>query len=179
MDSELLRQGAFFTLASIMLVGSAGVICFRRPVYSALSLLIVILGTAAIFASLDAHFLALAQVMLYGGAIAVLFLFLIMLIGAGKERFNIMSLFYWSVALLLTIALGLMLMPDVAALKLNVTEDASFGIKELGNAIFAAKSNWLFVLEVTGALLTASMVAAVVLALGKKEPTIKYVEEKK
>ncbi len=177
MDSELLRQGAFFTLASIMLVGSAGVICFRRPVYSALSLLIVILGTAAIFASLDAHFLALAQVMLYGGAITVLFLFLIMLIGAGKERFNIMSLFYWSVALLLTIGLGLMLMPDIATLKLD--EGTSFGIKELGNAIFTAKSNWLFVLEVTGALLTASMVAAVVLALGKKEPTIKYVEEKK
>ncbi len=74
-----------FVLASaIILGGGLGVVVLRSPVHCALSLVASFFGVAVLFVDLDAHFLAAVQVIVYAGAIVVLFLFVIMLLGVDK-----------------------------------------------------------------------------------------------
>jgi NADH-quinone oxidoreductase subunit J len=76
-----------FVLASAMvLVGAIGVIVRRNPVHAALSLVLTLFGVAVHFVALEAHFLAAVQVIVYAGAIVVLFLFVIMLLGVDKAE---------------------------------------------------------------------------------------------
>src|SRR2546425_9259644 len=69
-------------VAALALVGGVGVIASRRPVYSALSLLVVLGSLAVDYLLLDAPFIAALQVIIYAGAIVVLFVFIIMLLHA-------------------------------------------------------------------------------------------------
>lgn len=71
-----------FVLASAMvLAGAVGVVAMRNPVHSALGLVLTLFGVAVHFVSMEAHFLAAVQVIVYAGAIVVVFLFVIMLLG--------------------------------------------------------------------------------------------------
>ncbi len=71
-----------FVVAGAMILGGAiGVITSKHPVHSALSLILTLFGVAVMFVSLEANFLAAVQVIVYAGAIVVLFLFVIMLLG--------------------------------------------------------------------------------------------------
>src|SRR3981081_2426035 len=76
----------FWPFALLMLVFGAAVIINRNPVASALSLVVSFLGLAALFLSLDAYFIAVIQVLVYAGAIMVLFLFIIMLLDLRAEK---------------------------------------------------------------------------------------------
>jgi len=76
-----------FVLASaMMLVGAVGVITRRNPVHAALSLVLTLFGVAVHFVALEAYFLAAVQIIVYAGAIVVLFLFVIMLLGVDKAE---------------------------------------------------------------------------------------------
>lgn len=71
-----------FVLASTMVIaGALGVVLRSNPVHAALSLVLTLFGIAVHFVSMDAHFLAAVQVIVYAGAIVVLFLFVLMLLG--------------------------------------------------------------------------------------------------
>src|ERR1700730_12138215 len=72
--------------ASLMLVFGAGVIINRNPVASALNLVVSFLGLAALFISLGAYFIGIIQVLVYAGAVMVLFLFIIMLLDLRAEK---------------------------------------------------------------------------------------------
>jgi NADH-quinone oxidoreductase subunit J len=76
----------FWIFAMLMLVFGAAVIINRNPVASALSLVVSFLGLAALFLSLDAYFIGVIQVLVYAGAIMVLFLFIIMLLDLRAEK---------------------------------------------------------------------------------------------
>jgi NADH-quinone oxidoreductase subunit J len=76
----------FWIFASMMLVFGAAVIINRNPVASALSLVVSFLALAALFMSLDAYFIGIIQVLVYAGAIMVLFLFIIMLLDLRVEE---------------------------------------------------------------------------------------------
>lgn len=75
----------FYPLAFLTLASALGVVLFRNPINSALSLILNLLMVAALFADLDAHFLAAAQIIVYAGAIMVLVMFVIMLLNAKAE----------------------------------------------------------------------------------------------
>ncbi len=76
-----------FVIASLMmLVGAVGVIVNKHPVHAALSLVLTLFGVAVHFVALEAHFLAAVQVIVYAGAIVVLFLFVIMLLGVDSSE---------------------------------------------------------------------------------------------
>jgi NADH-quinone oxidoreductase subunit J len=76
-----------FVLASLMvLAGAIGVIVRSNPVHAALSLVLTLFGIAVHFVALEAHFLAAVQIIVYAGAIVVLFLFVIMLLGVDKAE---------------------------------------------------------------------------------------------
>jgi NADH-quinone oxidoreductase subunit J len=76
----------FWVFALMMLIFGAAVIINRNPVASALSLVVSFLALAALFISLDAYFIGIIQVLVYAGAIMVLFLFIIMLLDLRAEE---------------------------------------------------------------------------------------------
>ena len=78
-------MAGFIILALIMLAGAIGVVTLRQPVHAALSLVATLLTLAVTYITLEAHFLAAIQTIVYAGAIMVLFLFVIMLLNVGGE----------------------------------------------------------------------------------------------
>src|SRR5437667_8275910 len=76
----------FWMFALLMLVFGVSVVVNRNPVASALALVVSFLGLAALFVSLDAFFIGVIQVLVYAGAVMVLFLFIIMLLDLKAEQ---------------------------------------------------------------------------------------------
>ena len=76
----------FWMFALLMLIFGGAVVINRNPVASALSLVVSFLGLAALFVSLDAYFIGVIQVLVYAGAVMVLFLFIIMLLDLRAEK---------------------------------------------------------------------------------------------
>src|SRR3989475_9968591 len=76
----------FWLFAIVMLVFGALVVINRNPIASALSLVVCFLGLSALFMSLDAFFIGIIQVLVYAGAVMVLFLFIIMLLDLQAEE---------------------------------------------------------------------------------------------
>ena len=74
----------FFAMAALAVGSALLLVLFRNPVYSALSLVGTLFSVAGLFVLLDAHFLAAVQIIVYAGAIMVLFLFVIMLLNLGS-----------------------------------------------------------------------------------------------
>src|SRR5712691_11700601 len=76
----------FFLLAGIALAGGVSLILQRQPIHSALSLIVVMVALAGLYLLLGAEFVAAVQIIVYAGAIMVLFVFVIMLLNAGVEE---------------------------------------------------------------------------------------------
>src|SRR5215467_5440463 len=84
----------FWLFSALMLIFGAAVIINRNPVASALSLVVCFIGLAALFMTLDAFFIGIIQVLVYAGAVMVLFLFIIMLLDLRAEehrRINLLT----------------------------------------------------------------------------------------
>ena len=77
------EQILFILFGAVSLIGAVSVISFRHPIYSALSLVVTFFAQAGLFILLGAHFVAAVQIIVYAGAIMVLFLFVIMLLNLG------------------------------------------------------------------------------------------------
>ena len=167
-----------FIAATIMvIVGAVGVVLRNKPVHCALSLVLTLFGIAVHFVAMEAHFLAAVQVIVYAGAIVVLFLFVIMLLGVdrsedldteplGGQR----PLAAAAGVGLLGVALATVFITyrdfDTVALgaKSSVGQlsgPASDNVRKLGQALF---TDYLFAFEITSVLLVIAVVAAVVLA---------------
>jgi NADH-quinone oxidoreductase subunit J len=81
----------FYIFAAITLLFGIGVVVCRNPVASALSLVVSFVGLAALFISLDAYFIGVIQILVYAGAVMVLFLFIIMLLDIKVEALKKMN----------------------------------------------------------------------------------------
>ena len=84
-DATFLEYVVFFSAAVMILGGAVGVIVLKNPVHAALGLVLTLFGVAVQFVAQEAHFLAAVQVIVYAGAIVVLFLFVIMLLGVDES----------------------------------------------------------------------------------------------
>jgi len=84
-DTTFLEYVVFFAAAVMILGGAIGVITLKNPVHAALGLVLTLFGVAVQFVAMDAQFLAAVQVIVYAGAIVVLFLFVIMLLGVDES----------------------------------------------------------------------------------------------
>ena len=158
----------FAVIAALALAGGVGVIASRQPVHSALSLLLVLGSLAVDYLLLGAQFIAALQVIIYAGAIVVLFVFIIMLLHArGEEDLTSRSVLPPAAAVSLGAAFGLVLLivllgisPPPAAV------DARFGtVQNVGRILF---SRFLLPFEAASVLLLIGMIGAV--ALGKRLP---------
>jgi len=162
----------FLLTGAICLAGSVGVVLFRNPVHNALSLVATLFGVAVLFIAQGAYFLAAIQVIVYAGAIVVLFLFVIMLLGVDRaEDFEREPILGQRPA---AIAAG------VAILGLSLTALLSVGSRVTGQAEALAAidpdepninalakvlfTDYVFAFEVTSVLLTVAVVGAVVLS---------------
>jgi len=76
----------FFVFAGLAVLGAVSLIVQRHPIHSALSLVVVMVALASLYLLLGAEFIAAVQVIVYAGAIMVLFVFVIMLLNAGEEE---------------------------------------------------------------------------------------------
>jgi NADH-quinone oxidoreductase subunit J len=160
-----------FVIAAIACLGGAvGVIMAKNPVHSALSLVGTLFGVAVHFVNLGAHFLAAVQVVVYAGAIVVLFLFVIMLLGVDRsEDLEVDSLSGQrpAAAVIGVVGLALLLLLTVRGVQVSNGLPSSTGalgdnnIRELGEALF---TDYVFAFELTSALLVVAVVGAVVLA---------------
>ena len=96
----------FFLLAALAILGAASLIFQRHPIHAALSLIVVMVALAGLYLLMGAEFVAAVQIIVYGGAIMVLFVFVIMLLNAGvEERTNFSKMAKiagWPLALALT-----------------------------------------------------------------------------
>src|SRR5437016_6643705 len=81
----------FFVLAAMCVVGAVSLILQRHPIHSALSLIVVMVSLAGLYLLMGAEFVAMVQIIVYGGAIMVLFIFVIMLLNAGEEEHTDLS----------------------------------------------------------------------------------------
>ena len=170
----------FVVAAAIVLVGAIGVVLSRNPVHSALFLVQTLFGVAVLFLLQDAHFLAAVQVIVYAGAIVILFLFVIMLLGVDKaEDLGVdpiagqQPLAAVIGAAILGIGLTIVLVATDGATGLVQSGDAAFGepaeraldngftdIERLGRVLF---TDYVFAFELTAALLTIAVIGTVVL----------------
>jgi NADH-quinone oxidoreductase subunit J len=82
----MLQLILFFIFAVFCIGGALGLLVAKHPIYSALSLIVVMVSLAVIYLLLGAEFVAAVQVIVYAGAIMVLFVFVIMLLNAGEEE---------------------------------------------------------------------------------------------
>src|ERR1700674_5123733 len=80
------QLAVFFILAAMAVAGAVSLIVQRHPIHSALSLIVVMVALAGLYLLLEAEFIAAIQIIVYAGAIMVLFVFVIMLLNAGAEE---------------------------------------------------------------------------------------------
>lgn len=153
----------FYLFAILTVVGAAGVITARSPIYSAMSLVGTFFCLAGIYVLLYAHTIAVLQVLVYAGAIMVLFLFVIMLlslgeaVGPAKVTF---SRVVGGVSAAGLFALLVVAIRPFAALKAPVP--SSFGtLQSIGAQLY---TQWLAPFEAVSLLLLVAMVGAVVVA---------------
>src|ERR1700731_477565 len=95
----------FFALAAMCVIGAVSLILQRHPIHSALSLIVVMMALAGLYLLMGAEFVAAVQIIVYGGAIMVLFVFVIMLLNAGLEEHTSISKMAGVPGLLLVVAL--------------------------------------------------------------------------
>src|SRR5437899_8997794 len=109
----------FFVLAAMCVIGAVSLILQRHPIHSALSLIVVMVALAGLYLLMGAEFVAMVQIIVYGGAIMVLFIFVIMLLNAGEEEHTDFSKFAKFAGLPLALALtaslaALVVKPDAS-----------------------------------------------------------------
>jgi NADH-quinone oxidoreductase subunit J len=170
--------GVFVVCAVIVLSGAFGVILLRNPVHSALSLVMTLFGVAVLFVAQEAHFLAAVQVIVYAGAIVVLFLFVIMLLGVDREEaVEVEELkgqrpLAVGVGVLVLLLVVLLARVDEWATGTPAARGLASGpgenVEKLGRSIF---TDFVLPFEVTAVLLVIAVVGAVVLA--RRPPRLK------
>src|SRR5437762_12880722 len=104
----------FFVLAALAVIGAVSLILQKHPIHSALSLIVVMVALAGLYLLLGAEFVAAVQIIVYGGAIMVLFVFVIMLLNAGVEEHTSISRLAGPPGLLLVAALAAFVAATIA-----------------------------------------------------------------
>src|SRR6266436_7004706 len=100
------QLAVFFVLAALAVIGAVSLILQRHPIHSALSLIVVMVALAGLYLLMGAELVAAVQIIVYGGAIMVLFVFVIMLLNAGVEEHTSISKLARAPGLLLVVALA-------------------------------------------------------------------------
>lgn len=155
----------FFVLAALAVLGAISLILQRHPIHSALSLIVVMIALAGLYLLLGAEFVAAVQIIVYGGAIMVLFIFVIMLLNAGEEERTNFSKLASFAGIPLAVALAGFIAAAIAHSSGSLPEAAQSGAlsstKSLSMLLF---SEFVYPFELTSFLILVAILGAIVLA---------------
>jgi NADH-quinone oxidoreductase subunit J len=163
----MMARAAFLVIATLAVASALGLIVRRNPIHGALFLVVNLGSIAALYLMLGAEFLAAAQVIVYAGAIMVLFVFAIMVLIPGKEETGPDPRRAWR---LLAVPLGAALLLELAVILLArragppapaAAPVPAGGVAALGRILF---TDYLLPFELTSVLLLAAMVGVLLLA---------------
>jgi NADH-quinone oxidoreductase subunit J len=156
----------FLYFAAVIVTAASLVVVLRNPIYSALSLLVMFFHVAGLYVTLHAEFLAAIQIIVYAGAILVLYLFVVMLLNVKREeRYNQQG----TVALFL----GVVLLTEAVLLAVSrgftvaTPDPGPEGTKAVGNTESIGEvlySTYLFPFEIASLILLVAMIGAVILS---------------
>ncbi len=162
----------FLVAGAICIVGALGVVLSKNPVHSALSLVGTLFGVAVLFVAQEANFLAAVQVIVYAGAIVVVFLFVIMLLGVDRSEELAVEPIVGQRSAAILVGVAVFFLPVIAlastgweatgaVANLGRLSDGRPDIEALGEVVF---TRYLLAFEVTSILLVIAVVGAVLLA---------------
>ncbi|MCP3938731.1 MAG: NADH-quinone oxidoreductase subunit J [Actinomycetia bacterium] len=161
----------FLVAAAICLVGAVGVVVARNPVHSALMLVMTLFGIAVHFVAQEAHFLAAVQVIVYAGAIVVMFLFVIMLLGVdvhtkldlgGLKGQRVAAAAFGVVGLGVLVFLMTRVEDGITSQPAGTPIDPNTpDINQLAHSLF---DQYVFAFELTSVLLIIAVIGAVILS---------------
>jgi NADH-quinone oxidoreductase subunit J len=153
----------FLILAAVTVAGAISLILQRHPIHSALSLIVVMVALAGLYLLQGAEFVAAVQIIVYAGAIMVLFIFVIMLLNAGEEeRSNVSRL-----ARFVGVPLGIVFLVEVAywigraTAHLGTAPPEMVSTRDLSSLLFR---EYVFPFELTSFLILIALLGALVLA---------------
>ncbi|MBU1175414.1 MAG: NADH-quinone oxidoreductase subunit J [Alphaproteobacteria bacterium] len=165
----------FFYLFAIVLVGAAVmVVSSRSPVHSVLFLILAFFNAAGLFMLAGAEFLALMLIIVYVGAVAVLFLFVVMMLDVDFAELRQGFLQYAPIGLvvgiilaleLIMVAVGFVVTPEVASASAVAIDPTLSNTEALGRVLY---TRYVFLFEGAGLVLLVAMIGAIVLTLRHK-----------
>ena len=155
----------FCVLAALAVFGAVNLIVQRHPIHSALSLIVVMVALAGLYLLMGAEFVAAVQIIVYGGAIMVLFVFVIMLLNAGEEERTNLSRMATFGGIPLAVALAGLIAAAIArstgSLPAAAPSGALTSTKTLSVLLF---SEFVYPFELTSFLILVAILGAIVLA---------------
>lgn len=160
------EEGIFYVVAAVTVIGALGVVSARNIVHSALFLILALIAVAAIFILLAAEFLAVVQVLIYGGAVTILILFAMMLTrvrdmpaamdGPQRPFAALAAAAFMGVSILAIVSTDWPGQTD----KINVVS-----LNQIGSALF---TTWAVPFEIASLVLTVALLGAIILARGEE-----------
>ena len=168
---------AFYLFATVLIASAVMVVTSRNPVHSVLYLILAFFNAAALFLIAGAEFLAMLLVIVYVGAVAVLFLFVVMMLdidfSAMREGFQRYAPFGAVVGFILFVELLLVMAlwrfaPDAADLRLSPTPAGVQNTEALGRVLY---TDYIYLFQISGLILLVAMIGAIVLTLRDRPGT--------
>jgi NADH-quinone oxidoreductase subunit J len=160
-----LALAVFFVAAAMAIIGGIGVISFRQPIRSVLSLVVVMIALSILFLLLSAQFVFVVQIIVYAGAVMVLFLFVIALLGPARESGRGRLRFQAGLSGLFVLAFFGLVYAMMQGIHFRQPEKADlsvFGtVQSIGIGLF---TNYLYPFELTSILLLVAAIGAVYLS---------------
>lgn len=155
----------FSLLAALTLAGGLGVVVTRNVVHAALALLLSLVAVAGVYLILFAEFLALVQMLIYGGAIIIVLLFAIMLTRTAEYP-RISDNRQWPLAAVASLGLLGVLIPAFLIRSVEGTKPQSPDFSELANSLF---TRWAIPFEVASLVLLVALIGAIIIARPGKD----------
>ena len=166
----------FYVFAAILIYAAARVITIRNPVYAALHLVLAFFSSACLWMLLEAEFLAITLVLVYVGAVMVLFLFVVMMLDINLSPLSEGFIKYLPVGLTVAVLIVLEMYLVVRAKSIGLETTASqlrhpegySNVRELGAVLY---TDYVYPFEIAAVILLVAIIAAIVLTMRKRPET--------
>ena len=164
-----------YVFASILVLTSLGVILFKNPVYSAISLILSFITSAALWLLLQAEFLAIVLILVYVGAVMVLFLFVVMMLNIDDvmrtSKFNKMAPFALFIGLIVVAELITLIwfrsdQFSMVSVATGVLDSGVSNTTLLGTTLF---TDYLYLFEIAGFILLLAIIVSISLTMRRRE----------
>jgi NADH-quinone oxidoreductase subunit J len=167
----MINQLIFLYFAAVIIVSAVLMVTRRNLIHSVMFMLLLFFHIAGVFVLLNAEFLAAVQLIVYAGAILILYLFVVMLLSVDRETQAVRANRFWP----WLVGFGFVIAAEIALLVLRGTfpadrgqavKNAGAGVRELGVELY---TNYLVPFEIASVILLVGLVGAVMLAKKKVE----------